>query len=389
MDPHAQEIIAVLGMDIDARNWKRSILLRGVLPVGLSTFALLLLLSVGMFLLSRRARHEGVLPGWMAQLETLMVMGVGLVLTLFVAWLVWSNTAQDQRDSFWHLGESRTAAIAGAFNNLRDIEIEGLARYCKSVPHNTPEEFRQYAEYLTHHGAVRAWAWIPAVPAAERESFEEAARAAGMEGFTIWQRDAAGHRIPAAGRDVFYPVFRVMPEEPHRGVIGFDLGSEPLRRKAIERAMSTGFVTATDPVTLVEVTESQKGMLVFRPVFRDTQPRQPLGLALAVLGLGNLLLGEGVDPVMDKELLLVHGDGLLQILASSWEGEDSPRGRLVLCRPVFAFGKTLYCGGPCGAGASSCAPRRKGRMASGDGGIASYGGPGHGGISAATSSPIP
>jgi signal transduction histidine kinase/DNA-binding response OmpR family regulator len=344
LDPNTGELVTVLGMDIDARNWKKSILLRAVLPVGLAAFALLLILSGGMFLLSRRALQdlrEEELPGWMAQLETLMVIGVGLVLTLFIAWLAWSNATKDQRDSFWHLGESRTAVIAGAFDNLRDIELEGLARYCKSDPHNTPEEFRQYAEYLLHYRAVQAWAWIPAVPAAEKESFEDAARGAGMEGFSIWQRDAAGRRIPAMGREVYYPVFRVMPEEPHQSVLGFDLGSEPLRRKAIKRALSTGLVTATDPVTLVQGTESQEGMLVFRPVFGNTQPRRPLGLALAVLGLGNLLLGEGVDPVVDRELLLAHEEGSLQTLASSWRREDSPRGRLVLRRPVFAFGKTF------------------------------------------------
>ena len=362
-DPHTKELIAVLGMDIDARNWKRTILLQSVLPVGLTTLALLLLLLGSLFVLSRRTRYEGVPPGWMAQLEILMVITVGLILTLFAVWLAWSNALRNQKDSLWHLGESRTAVLARGFYDLRDRELEGLARYCESDPHNTPEEFQQYTKYLSRHRSVLVWGWAPAVPEEEKKSFQEAARRGGMENFEIWQQDAAGQRIPASDREIYYPVFRLMPEEQHRIALGFDLGSEPLRRKAIETALSTGFVTATDPLTLVQEDPGQKGMLVFRPVFQDPLHPNPRGIVLGALSLGNILLEERADSLIDMELFLVREDGSFDLLASSQKGaeplyrgfwgrkeepptssrekEISPREERVLGRPVLAFGKTF------------------------------------------------
>lgn len=70
--------------------------------------------------------------------------------------------------------------------------------------------FRQFTQYMTRNWAVQAWAWSPVVPASERELFEQTAQAAGMAGFEIWQTDAAGERVPATKREVYYPVFRAL-----------------------------------------------------------------------------------------------------------------------------------------------------------------------------------
>lgn len=334
-------LVAVLGMDIDARGWTRIVAARSVLPVGIATLALIAILFAGSFLLDRRAKSQGVPPRWMGQIESILALAVGLVLTLLAAWLAQNVACRSQAVSFRSLAESRTAVPALAFRDLRDIELEGLARFYTGSGEVTAEEFRQYAEHLLRKRAVQAWQWIPAVSAADKERFEQEARAAGLEDFEIWQKDASGQRVPAAGREVYYPVFQIVPEEANRKAVGFDLGSDPVRRAAIEEALRTGLATATEPVTLVHETGSQKGMLIFRPVFADAPRRQPRGLAAAVLRLGDALGAANEDNVVETELLLAHGDKPFETLASFRTADTTLNGGLTLYRPVLVFGKAF------------------------------------------------
>ena len=153
---------------------------------------------------------------------------------------------------------------------------------------------------------VQAWEWIPAVPAAEKCRFEQKARKAGLRGFEIWQKDARGKRVPASGRDVYYPVFCVAPLVGNEHALGYDLGSEPLRGAALEVAAHTGLMTATDPVNLAQETGSQQGMLVCRPVFDDGPPTRLRGFALAVLRFGTVLKSADPDQSASMELLLLR-----------------------------------------------------------------------------------
>ena len=341
VDPHTGEAVAVLGMDSDAHDWQWAVAARAALPVGLTSLALLAIVFSGSFLLDRRARGASPAPRRPVHLEVALTIAVGLVLTLFAAWLAQNEAARHQAEAFRHLAESRSAALAEAFRNLRDIELEGLARFYEDSDKVTAEEFQNYASYLTRNPSVQAWEWIPAVPAAGRERFEQVARTAGMAGFQIWQKDAAGRREPATGREVYYPVFRVTPEHGNRSAVGFDLGSEPIRRAALEVALRTGLTTASDPVTLVQETGRRKAILVYRPVFADAGRRTPQGLVLAVLRLEDVLAAAGPDPTVAEELLLARGDKPFDTLASSWGAGTSPRGKLTLHRPVLAFGKTF------------------------------------------------
>ncbi len=361
-NPVTGKVLAILAMDIDARHWKTDLAKAG-LPVGLAVLALIAIIFIGAFLFHRRDRCEGLPPWWLRHPEPALTVAVGLALTLFAAWLAQTEADRNQAEAFRQLAESRTAALAKVLRDLRDVGLEGLALFCKGNENVTAHEFRNYTEYLTRNRAVQAWEWIPAVPAADKKRFEQAAQAAGMENFEIWQNDASGNRGPAAGRKVYYPVFRVTPEEGNRAAIGFDLGSEPVRRAALQEALRTGFGTATEPVTLVQETGSQKGMLVFRPVFAENQRRQPLGLALAVLRLGDALEAGIPDDVVGKELILVRGDNSVETLASSWKTDNPPHAKLSFNRPIFAFGKTFVVAAHTGPKFLSMHPVRAGMSA--------------------------
>ena len=338
--PDKDQVLAVFGADIDARDWIWMLALSGVPPV-LLTLALALVLLAGSVLLERRAWSAARPPRQIRNLGLALVAAAGTVLTLFAAWMAHDRETHDRDEEFRRLAASRTAAIADALRSLRDTELEGLAHFCETVPTATAEEFKRYTAYLTKNPAIQAWEWSPAVAAADKPRFEGEARAAGWKGFEIWQKDAQGKRCPVTERDFYYPVFQAAPLAGNERAVGYDTGSEPQRRAALEEAARTGLATGTDPITLVQEAGDQKGMLIYRPVFSGENPRRLRGFAMAVLRMGTLLDVEDSVPPLPMQLSLLRKDAPPELLASTSDAGGPLVGRPSVTRPVFAFGKVF------------------------------------------------
>ncbi len=332
------EMIAVLGVDIDAGDWRRSIFHAALTP-SLLTLAMITILLVGQGLSARRRRLTEAAPGWMRHFEPALLAAAGLALTLFAASTADRNERDSRHKRFTQLGAGRTLAIADGMRNLRDAELESLARFFEGSNFVDPEEFAHFTHFLARDPMVQGWGWVPAVPDTERARFEAEARANGFPGFEIWEMDEQGNRVRASGRDVHYPVLYLAPTTGNEGALGYDLGSEPLRRAAIEAARRTGLVTATDPISLLQ--DSARGMVVFRPVFYNGSPDHQQGFVVSVIQMRRLLAGAGMG-VSDTpmEMALLHPDGLRESLAAT-DCADQPGYALSMTRPVLAFGKTF------------------------------------------------
>ncbi len=121
---------------------------------------------------------------------------------------------------------------------------------------------------LSHMKGIRDLEWIPRVLAEDREQFERLMRARGLSQFEIRERNADGLMVPAQARDEYFPVSGTAPGESGQPSTGFDLGSEPVRLEAINRARDTGETAATERIRLVQETEDQFGFLVLVPAYR-------------------------------------------------------------------------------------------------------------------------
>ncbi|MBI5593197.1 MAG: response regulator [Deltaproteobacteria bacterium] len=333
-------VLAVLSMDIDASTWYRK-LARAVLPPVLLTLVLAALMVMGKSLLARKSRSSSASPRRMWHIEPALAFAVGLSLTLFAAWVVHERETHDRNEAFMQLAASRTEAVTETLRRLRDTELECLAHFYEASDNVSSDEFRQFTASLTNNPSVQAWEWIPAVPAADKSRFEEDARTAGLKGFEIWQNDAQGKQEPAIDRDVYYPVFQVAPRAGNERAPGYDLGSEPLRRAALEEATRSGLPTATDLITLVEETDAQKGMLIYRPVFDGKDPKRLRGFALAVLRMKSLLRSVSTDNAVLMELSLLGKDILPKQLGTSWDTDSPPTSGLIATRLVFASSKVF------------------------------------------------
>jgi len=164
-------------------------------------------------------------------------------------------------------------------------------------------EFRAFAAVAMeeeHHG-IQALEWIPRVAAADRAAFEAAARADGLAGFSFTERESQGRMIAAAARAEYFPVYFVEPLAGNEAALGFDLGSNPVRLAALDKARDSGETVATARITLVQETGDQYGFLVFEPIYRKGAPAGTVAerrAALQGFGLGVLRLGDIVDEAL-------------------------------------------------------------------------------------------
>lgn len=130
------------------------------------------------------------------------------------------------------------------------------------------QEFSAFASGLQHpelkHQAIE---WIPRVPHALRAEYEQNARQDGLEDFAI-REIRNGQVAPAAIREEYFPVYYLEPLSGNEKALGFDLGSEPHRRAALEQARDSGLSTSTRTVQLARDHGSRNGFLVFAPVYK-------------------------------------------------------------------------------------------------------------------------
>jgi len=339
LSSQSKTAFAVLGMDIDARDWNQRLVWAG-LPPALLTLALVGMMGFGKAWLVRRGSRPAV--SRMGHLEATLVCAVGLLLTLFATWMLRQREERGRELAFGQLAGSRTAEIAAALQVIDRSELATLASFYQHSENITRSEFQSFTGHLAKNPNVQVWEWVPAVSEAQRARFTEDARAAGLKDFEIWQKDGQGRRVPASGREVYYPVLQATPGTGNEPALGYDLGSDPLRRAALEAAAHSGLVTGSDPLTLVQETGNEKALLIFQPVFANEVEGHTLrGFVLAALRCGALLENASTDDSVLLSFSLLHPGSAAEWLATIRRGARDPSSRLCAARPVMAFGKTF------------------------------------------------
>jgi PAS domain S-box-containing protein len=333
------QVLAMLKTDFDANAWNWE-LAQAALPPALLTLMLEAIALIGSTLLAKRSQIQ-VPTWWQRHLEPALVAATGLALSLFAGWVAHQRDIHNRNEAFTKLAATHSEVIAETLRNIRNIELEGLSHTHEHSATMSAKEFKLLTSHLTGESAVQAWQWVPAVMAADKPRFEAAARADDLKGYEIWQKDAQGKRIPAKERAMYYPVLHVTPLVGNERALGYDFGSEPLPRSALDTATRTGLPTATDPITLAQGTGSQKGMVVFRPVFDPDDSKRLRGFASIVLRMGNVLRVAMPDNSVLMELTVLGKDGTSESLATSWQADRPQLTGTSQTRFVLSFDKVL------------------------------------------------
>lgn len=350
LDTHNRQVVLVVGVDVAAEVYRREIAQAWIAAL-VFMLVLIVLIAGGGAAVSRR---EQMPPGWQQRLrflEVWLTVLLGLVLTAGAVWLAYRREMRSGWDNFARSSESQGLLLAERLHRVRDLELESLGLLFEASQEVTRQEFRTYVTPLITDSFASSWGWAPAVSSNELENLQESVRREGIGDFLIWQEDETGRRSPAQNRELHYPLMFMEPLEGNSKTLGFDLYSEPARREAIDEAIRTGLVSASDPVMLFTQGRKNLGFIVVRPV-RDASLRA--GMTVGALHYTSLLdaaLSDFSRETAMVSLFSLSSEGRPRFLASS---EKLESGHAVIdhlesldlvssgavIQPIFAFGRT-------------------------------------------------
>jgi PAS domain S-box-containing protein len=155
--------------------------------------------------------------------------------------------------------------------------LRGLFAHGQSVSRAEFHAFVASCEVTRDYPGVLGFGFLQPVERMHLEEFVAAERADHLPDFQV----RASEVHPR-----LYVIRFLEPVEPNRAAIGFDVGSEPARRLAVEAAIRSGAARLTAPITLVQDRRGRAGFLFVLPVYRgETTPATPAAREEALMGL--------------------------------------------------------------------------------------------------------
>ena len=333
-DPATGEVLLLVGTDVQTVKWRAAI-------AGERQCVLVLTLVTGGILLAGSGvlRWRQSLPpqrwAWLRHTEVALVAVLGVVVTLEAAYLVHVEEVRSDQMLFTQLAAARAEAVVQAVQAVGHEQLSSLARFVEGCPKLTRQQFQSFALPLGNTVGVKAWAWVPMVTAEDKSGFEAQVRSQDLPGFSIYQMDAQGRRAAPAERRAYFPVLYAEPLLGNQAALGFDLGSEPVLRSALEEAQSTGAPTLTAPVTLMQATGRPQVELILYPTLgRETQlpaaARAAYGgdaEAAGAKNFGFVLAALRMEPLLKQALVRPgYGDSFIRVNLYQLEPERAPIG---------------------------------------------------------------
>jgi len=234
-----------------------------------------------------------------------------------------------------HLFDSRATelqervemALESATNVLVPVEA-----YFESSREVTRQEFRDFTlPLLEKNRAVSALAFNELLAVADLPAFEAHIRAGEDPSFKVWTID---DRVDERAVVVRY----IQPQALHQQATGLDVNSERRRRDALRNALASDRVVATRGLQLVQPVRPATSVLLFqridsglqgRPYLSATDPRQPLGFAVAIFEIEQALdaaLSSAARWDIRFQILDVTDPASPMVYAGSRDGADEPVG---------------------------------------------------------------
>jgi signal transduction histidine kinase/ActR/RegA family two-component response regulator len=202
--------------------------------------------------------------GWIAPAGIALI---GLVLSGAAFWM--ADRADDQR--------VRAILEFRADWRTRDLEakirmsanaVENMAVAMAANESLGPDAFRQIAARASRGlNHVNSLQWAPRVRRGEIANFEQKARAAGLDGYSVFDVTQDFQRTALSDRPDYFPVLFDERFGAGRHVLGLALGKYEGRRLPMEKARDAGGPVATLPVQPIAPAPPGLVYLVFWPVY--------------------------------------------------------------------------------------------------------------------------
>ncbi|ESQ87736.1 hypothetical protein ABAC460_18860 [Asticcacaulis sp. AC460] len=202
-----------------------------------------------------RGESLGRLPA-LAMLLVLLPLGL-----TFYGWKISSETAYDQgRNRFEALAAESEKALSNRVDSYENALL-AAAGYWQGSQDVRRDDWKTYVAALDirkNYPGINGLGWIEPVADKDLSAIVAQARADGISDFAVKQ---------TAGRNVHYIIRYLEPLSGNSPALGLDIAFEQHRREAAEKAMKTGQLTLSDPITLVQDDERTPAFLLFNPVY--------------------------------------------------------------------------------------------------------------------------
>lgn len=211
----------------------------------------------------------------------LAVFLAGVSSSFLAGWVVKRTIENEAKAHFDGVSDEVTTRIRERLNAYA-LMLQGSQAFFATSQEVTREQWRSYVDTL------RAWKTAPGYLAigftqlVTQEDLHDHIRKIRSEGFPDYQIH------PPGPRDNYAPTVFI---EPFAGrnlhAFGYDMYSEPVRRRAMERALTSGEAALSGKVTLVQEDsqDEQPGSLMYVDVYRKGAPtRTPHEKRAATLG---------------------------------------------------------------------------------------------------------
>ncbi|MDO9113624.1 MAG: CHASE domain-containing protein [Polaromonas sp.] len=299
-----------------------------------------------------------------SQRLAMAMAGLALMLGLLFtgAGVFWvNNTFQSQaRERFDRLADRVQTDVQDRLNAPL-LGLRGAAGvYAAS---NTVEraEFRAYVQFSQlgrDFPGVRGFGFMTRVLREDLDRFIAAERADDEPAFAV--SAMPGSPTTPSAPDLYVVKF-MEPQARNQAALGLDVGADPLRREAIERAVATGEPTLTRKTTLVQDQQQSPGWVYLLPVYRPgadlSTPAQRQALLIGVLfapmlvsevlqGAAEATQGQADFELFDAEPLNAQTrvyalDGHLAAGRGDPVTDHAAQRLFSTSRPVLAGGRTL------------------------------------------------
>ncbi|MES2047405.1 MAG: CHASE domain-containing protein [Pseudomonadota bacterium] len=315
-----------IGCAINATIGVGSLYLSGVIPdpdviknvltwwmgdaFGVLTFTPIVLIMFG------EPRKIWIARRWNVLLSLLVCLLI--VVSAFV--VIRQREDQKQQLEFRLEGERITQDLQNKLNGNSET-LNNIERLFASSDNVTRREFSVFvASTIERHKEITSLLWIPKIHHEQRAVFEAGIVREGYPQFHFTELDAHDNATAASARGDYYPVTYFSPFNADNRIFGYDMGSNTIRRAAIEDAIESGQVTASDPLTLLTTSADQISILLFAPIYARNKPLENITQrkdAVESIAVSALLVSKLIDGLLSKER---HEDLQLKFYDLSYPG---------------------------------------------------------------------
>jgi len=191
---------------------------------------------------------------------------IGIVISLLIGYVIYSYETKVIELNFSRDIDLKVATLERELLVRVEVLFALQAFYDNSVT-VTYDEFQNFTKvFIKRHPGIKALEWAPKVTH-EQRLVEKYKSYRVDHPFIISEKSSPGQIIKANHRSLYFPVYFITPFIGNELAYGFDIISEPARKKTLFEAIETDSAVVSEPLRLVRGDSHSKEFLVFIPVY--------------------------------------------------------------------------------------------------------------------------